>query len=117
MLVFLERANLFLVPLDEERRTYRLHDLFREALLAALHATHPEIVPVLHIRAADFYEAQGQWAEAIAHRLAPAAFSTAARLMEQTVGQVWLRGATAAAATWGLALPPPPGGQPARPGP
>src|SRR5215472_14444999 len=36
LLVFLERANLFLVPLDEERRSYRLHDLFREALLACL---------------------------------------------------------------------------------
>src|SRR5260370_36750471 len=86
MLVFVEGANLFVVPLDEERRTYRLHDLFREALLAALHATHPEIVPVLHIRAADFYEAQGQWAEAIAHRLFAADFSTAARPMEQTGG-------------------------------
>ena len=42
MLAFLERANLFLVPLDEERRSYRLHDLFREALLSALHTTHPE---------------------------------------------------------------------------
>src|SRR6266699_3426365 len=37
MLASLERANLFLVPLDEERRTYRLHDLFREALLSVLH--------------------------------------------------------------------------------
>jgi LuxR family maltose regulon positive regulatory protein len=114
MLVFLERANLFLVPLDEERRTYRLHDLFREALLAALHATHPEIVPVLHIRAADFYEAQGQWAEAIAHRLAAADFSTAARLMEQTVEQFWLRGEAATMATWVLALPQPLVGKHAR---
>ena len=42
MLEWLERANLFLVSLDEERRSYRLHDLFREALLSALHTTHPE---------------------------------------------------------------------------
>ena len=57
MLVFLERANLFLVPLDEERHTYRLHDLFREALLATLHTTQPEMEPVLHRRVARFYEA------------------------------------------------------------
>ena len=38
MLVFLERANLFVVPLDEERHSYRLHELFREALLAGSEA-------------------------------------------------------------------------------
>jgi ATP/maltotriose-dependent transcriptional regulator MalT len=105
MLLFLERANLFLVPLDEERRWYRLHDLFREALRASLHTAHPELVPLLHRRAASFYETQGEWAEAIAHRLAAADFSTAARLMEQTVEQFWVRGEAATMATWVLALP------------
>ena len=107
MLLFLERANLFLVPLDEERRWYRLHDLFREALLSALHTTHPELAPVLHRRAADFYEAQGQWYEAIAHRLATADFSAAARLMEQTVEQFWVHGEAATMARWVMALPQP----------
>jgi len=105
MLAWLERANLFLVPLDEERRWYRLHDLFREALLAALHTIHPELAPVLHRRAASFYEAQEQWSEAIAHRLAAADFSTAARLMEQTVEQFWVRGEATTMAHWVLALP------------
>jgi LuxR family maltose regulon positive regulatory protein len=114
MLVFLERANLFLVPLDEERRWYRLHDLFREALLAVLHTAQPELVPLLHRRAASFYEAQGEWAEAIAHRLAAADFSTAARLMELTVEQFWLRGEAVTMATWVLALPQPLVGEHAR---
>jgi len=105
MLAFLERANLFLVPLDEERRWYRLHELFREALLAALHTTHPEMVPLLYRRAADFYEARGEWAEAITHRLAAADFSAAVRLMEQTVEQFWVRGEAATMAHWVLALP------------
>src|SRR5258708_25606772 len=105
MLEWLERANLFLVSLDEERRSYRLHDLFREALLSALHTTHPEIVPVLHHRAASFYEAQGEWAEAITHALQAADYSTAANLMEQTVEQFWLRGEAATKARWVLALP------------
>src|SRR5258707_172335 len=48
MLEWLERANLFLVSLDEERRSYRLHDLFREALSTTLHTTHPERMPALH---------------------------------------------------------------------
>ena len=39
MLEELERANLFVVPLDEQRQWYRYHDLFREALRARLHAS------------------------------------------------------------------------------
>ncbi|HET8845054.1 MAG TPA: LuxR C-terminal-related transcriptional regulator, partial [Ktedonobacteraceae bacterium] len=105
MLTLLERANLFLVPLDEERRTYRLHDLFREALLSALHTSQPEMVSLLHRRAADFYEARGQWAEAITHALAGTSFSMAAQLMEQTVEQFWARGEMATMARWVLALP------------
>jgi LuxR family maltose regulon positive regulatory protein len=107
MLAWLERANLFLIPLDEERHSYRLHELFREALLSVLHTTHPELVPLLHHRAAAFYEAEGQWAEAITHALAGADYSTAARLMEQTVEQFWLRGEAETMARWVLALPQP----------
>jgi LuxR family maltose regulon positive regulatory protein len=114
MLLLLERANLFLVPLDEERRSYRLHDLFREALLTSLSTTHPELVPVLHRRAAHFYEIEGQWDEAITHALATADFSTAARLMEQTVEQFWLHGEAATMARWVLALPEPAVGEHAR---
>jgi len=93
------------VSLDEERRSYRLHDLFREALLSALHTIHPERVPVLHRRASSFYEAHGEWAEAITHALQAADYSTAANLMEQTVEQFWLRGEAATIARWVLALP------------
>jgi LuxR family transcriptional regulator, maltose regulon positive regulatory protein len=107
MLLFLERANLFVVPLDEERRSYRLHDLFREALLSVLHTSHPELVPLLHRRASRFYEAQGQWAEAITHALQAADYSTVVRLMEQTIEQFWLRGEAATMAHWVLALPEP----------
>src|SRR5262249_10998134 len=78
MLAYLERHNLFMVPLDEERRWYRLHDLFREALLTTLHTSQPETVPGLHRRAANYYEARGEWSEAITHRLAAADYSAAA---------------------------------------
>src|SRR5258708_7850172 len=105
LLEWLERATLFLVSLDEERRSYRLHDLLREARLPTLHTPRPEIVPVLHRRAASFYEAQGEWAEAITHALQAADYSTAARLMEQTVEQFWLRGEAATIPRWLLALP------------
>jgi LuxR family maltose regulon positive regulatory protein len=47
MLEALERANLFVIPMDEQRQWYRLHDLFREALLARLQATQPALAPTL----------------------------------------------------------------------
>ena len=92
MLETLERANLFLVPLDDERKWYRFHDLFREALLARLQTTRPETVPLLHQRAARWYEEQGEFREAISHWLAAHDFSSAARLMEENAGQFWLPG-------------------------
>jgi LuxR family maltose regulon positive regulatory protein len=105
MLEEAERANLFVVPLDEQRLWYRYHDLFREALLSALHTTHPELVSVLHRRAARFYEAQGEWSEAIVHWFSARDFSAAAHLMEQTVEPFWLRGEAATMGRWVLTLP------------
>jgi LuxR family maltose regulon positive regulatory protein len=52
----LERTNLFLIPLDTERRWYRYHPLFGEALRAYLDRTQPAIVPTLQRRAAEWYE-------------------------------------------------------------
>ena len=105
MLERIERANLFLIPLDDERRWYRLHDLFREALLARLHAIRPEAVPLLHQRAAHWYEVQGEWREAIAHAVAAQDFSYAAGLMEQAAGRFWLRGEATTVYHWVMALP------------
>src|SRR5262249_41449386 len=63
MLEWLERHNLFVVPLDEQRQWYRVHELFREVLLARLQATEPELVPILHQRAAHWYAAQNELRE------------------------------------------------------
>ena len=105
MLEELERANLFVVPLDEQRQWYRYHDLFREALRARLHAAQPELVSLLHIRAARWYETQGEWREAIAHALAAPDYPLAASLMEQAAPQFWLSGEASTVHTWVLTLP------------
>lgn len=105
MLEALERANLFVVPLDEERRWYRVHDLFREALLTRLAATTPELLPQLHLRAARWYEAAGDLQEAIAHAQAALDFAYAARLMEQAAPRCWLSGEAQTVQTWMVALP------------
>ncbi|MFL5658321.1 MAG: dihydrofolate reductase family protein [Ktedonobacteraceae bacterium] len=105
MLEEVERANLFMVPLDEQRQWYRYHDLFREALRARLHASQPELVPLLHIRAARWYETQGEWREAITHALAAPDYPLAATFIEQAAPHFWLNGEAGAVHTWVLALP------------
>lgn len=105
MLETIERANLFLVPLDDQRHWYRFHDLFREALLSRLRTSQPELIPLLHQRAASFYEAQGEFREAISHRLSAHDFSSAARLMEQAARQFWLDGEAATMYHWAMELP------------
>ena len=54
----LERANLFLVPLDDRRTWYRYHHLFADVLRARLLDEDPERVPELHRRASDWYDAE-----------------------------------------------------------
>ncbi|MGO8949331.1 MAG: LuxR C-terminal-related transcriptional regulator [Ktedonobacterales bacterium] len=105
MLEEVERANLFVVSLDSKRQWYRYHDLFREALYVRLHASQPELVPVLHQRAASFYEAAGELREAIVHALAAADFSYAARLLECAAPSLWLSGEAQTVLTWMAALP------------
>lgn len=105
MLELLERNNLFVVPLDEHRHWYRVHDLFREVLLARLHTTQPEVAPGLHQRAARWYEGQNELPEAIAHALTAADFSYAASLMERAAEGVWLNGESKLLYRWVMALP------------
>jgi len=107
MLETLERANLFVVPLDERRQWYRYHDLFREALRARLSAVHSDLVPLLHTRAARWYESQGHWHEAITHALAAPDYPLAASLIEQAAPVLWSSGKASIVQEWVLALPDP----------
>jgi len=107
MLEELERTNLFVVPLDEQRQWYRFHDLFREALRARLQASQPELLPLLHQRAARFYEAHSEWQEAIPHALAAADYPYAAHLMELAAPALWLSGEGRTVHGWVFSLPDP----------
>jgi len=105
MLERLERANLFLVPLDEERRWYRYHRLFAELLRAYLQREQPNRVPGLHRRASEWYEQNGLLAEAVGHALAAKDFERAARLVEQAAPQMLMRGELVTLLGWLAALP------------
>ncbi len=79
----LERANVFLVPLDGERRWYRYHTLFAEALRARLEQREePQALHDLHRRACDWYAEQGAVREAIEHALQAQDWPRAADLIE-----------------------------------
>ena len=105
MLEALERAHLFLVPLDEERRWYRFHTLFREVLLARLQATQPEQVIRLHREAALWYQRQEWPHEAIPHALATQDFYFVAELLEGTVERLHLQGELKTLLAWIKLLP------------
>lgn len=66
----IERANLFLTPLDEEHRWLRYHQLFRDILLHELNRTAAADIPALHMRAARWYERNGDPQQAIRHAVA-----------------------------------------------
>ncbi len=81
-LVELERANLFLVPLDDRRRWYRYHHLFADVLRAHLGEQQPERISELHLRAAAWFQDNGEATEAVRHALAGHDFALAADHME-----------------------------------
>jgi len=78
----LEAANLFIVPLDDERRWYRYHHLFADLLRSRLGQTWPDQSPVLHRRASEWYEQKGLIAEAVSHALAAGDVERVAHLVE-----------------------------------
>ncbi len=82
MLERLERANLFLVPLDDERRWFRFHHLFADVLRTEAQREHAGRLPDLHRRAAAWFEAVGSSGEAIAHALAAGDEDRALRWLE-----------------------------------
>lgn len=75
------RANLFLVPLDDEHRWFRYHHLFGGLLRHELARTAPDRPPVLHRRAALWYADHGEAAEAIGHAIAAGDEALSGRLV------------------------------------
>ena len=104
-LEMLERANLFIAPLDEERCWYRYHRLFADLLRQRLHQMHPDWIPTLHRRASDWYEQNGFPEQAIEHALQTEDRERAARLIDERAEAVWLHGEHAQLQQWLAKLP------------
>jgi LuxR family maltose regulon positive regulatory protein len=106
-LEYLEHANLFIVPLDNERRWYRYHHLFADVLRMHLKVKQPDQVSALHRRASEWYEHNGLPSDAIRHALAAEDFVRAADLIELAVPEMRRnrQGATVTELGWLKALP------------
>jgi LuxR family transcriptional regulator, maltose regulon positive regulatory protein len=83
LLEHLEHANLFLVPLDEQRQWYRYHHLFAEVLRARLsREVETAGLAALYTRASAWYKQNGMLAEAVEAALSAGDFVRAARLID-----------------------------------
>ncbi|HTP01112.1 MAG TPA: LuxR C-terminal-related transcriptional regulator, partial [Anaerolineales bacterium] len=100
----LERANLFIVPLDNERRWYRYHHLFAELLRQRLHQGSVAEAE-LHVRASQWYEQQGLALDAFQHAVAANDVDRAQRLIEAPGTALHLHGATRVVLNWVESLP------------
>jgi LuxR family maltose regulon positive regulatory protein len=78
----IERAGLFLVPLDSEEKWFRYHHLFSDFLCHQMSRRQPEAIAGLHRKAAAWLEAAGETADAIHHLIAADAGEAAADKVE-----------------------------------
>jgi LuxR family transcriptional regulator, maltose regulon positive regulatory protein len=86
----LDAANLFVVPLDDERSWYRYHRLFADLLRHQLQRAQADRLPEIHRRASCWFEGADLMAEAIQHAVAAHDLERAADLIEQATRRTWM---------------------------
>ena len=102
----LDRANLFLVALDERRCWFRYHHLFGDLLRHRLERDRsPEEIRALRLRAGDWLGANGELAEAIPQYLAAGGYDRAARLIEGSYVEILSRGGLGQLLAWCREIP------------
>jgi LuxR family maltose regulon positive regulatory protein len=101
----LEAANLFVTPLDEERRWYRYHHLFADLLRSQLTRSQPEWIPELHRRASRWYEENGDIHAAVDHALEASDPPQLTRLIEQHTFPKLYQGEVTKVVAWFDRLP------------
>ena len=105
ILEYLERANLFLLPLDDEQRWYRYHHLFADLLRTRLDQIYPGLARQLHACAAGWLEREGMAVEAVNHSLAAGDYDRAAQLVEQNTARLLDQGELNSLTDWIETLP------------
>jgi LuxR family maltose regulon positive regulatory protein len=105
LLESLEKANLFLVPLDQSRIWFRYHRLFAELLRHRLRADHPNLETELHTRASKWYEVHDLISEAIQHALAAQDWERSAKLIGLAADSLLKRGELVTLIGWCQQVP------------
>lgn len=104
-LAHLEAANLFLIPLDEERSWYRYHHLFSDLLRSQLLRSEPQSIPELYRRASCWFEARGEIQAAVEYALQDRQLEQASRLIETHALPKLYQGQVSMVAGWFERLP------------
>jgi LuxR family maltose regulon positive regulatory protein len=105
-LMELERANVFITPLDERREWYRYHHLLSELLAIELQRRHPDQIPLLHQQAAVWYAGHALPARAVHHAIAAGDLDLAAQIISENYLSFLELGRTATLLNWLEAMPP-----------
>jgi LuxR family maltose regulon positive regulatory protein len=105
ILEYLDRSNLFVVPLDDQREWYRYHQLFRGLLRRRLRRTDAALVPLLYQRASAWFEQEGQIVEAVHYGVGAGDTERVARLIEHNIPAILDRGELPALVRWLDTLP------------
>jgi len=91
ILAQIEASNLFLVPLDDERKWYRYHHLFADLLRSQLLHSQQERISELHLKASRWFEQEGIIDEAIYHAVNAKDFERAADLAESVAFSMFMK--------------------------
>lgn len=102
----LERRNVFIISLDNQRHWYRYHHLFGSILQNRLQSSDPRMVAGLHRRASEWFEQQGLMTEAVDHALLAEELAYALSLIERSARtNIWASGDLPTLLNWSKRLP------------
>ncbi len=103
---YLNKAKLFLVPLDEDKQWFRYHHLFGDLLKYRLKQLFPDVITVLHERASKWFEENGFTEEAINHALSAENVERAADLIEAAAVPTLVNAELTTLRSWANKIPP-----------
>jgi LuxR family maltose regulon positive regulatory protein len=106
VLVYLEHANLFTLPLDDRQEWYRYHQLFADLLRQRLGQDQPGLLPGLYQRASVWCECNALPYEAIEYAFSAGDPERSAGLIEGVSQGLLMQGKAATLLHWLERLPP-----------
>jgi LuxR family maltose regulon positive regulatory protein len=101
----LDKNNMFVIPLDDERNWYRYHHLFAELLKQRLQQRDKVSINVLHNKASEWFEHNNMDLLAIDHTLEINNYEKCIQLLGKVAEDMWQNGKHTAILKYGDMLP------------